>query len=129
MSPVLKSSEQAKDGQEAIEFAQKHMPNVILMDISMPGVNGIEATRVIHERHPEVCIIGLSMYDDPEKERAMRAPGPPTIGPRGALALNSLPPFGRVQKSESLHRNKNPSGVNRTIYDAFEMSSRCTMFD
>jgi len=41
----------------------------------MPGVNGIEATQVIHERHPEVCIIGLSMYDDPEKERAMRAAG------------------------------------------------------
>ena len=66
---------EAKDGQEAIEFAQKHMPNVVLMDISMPGVNGIEATRVIHERHPEVCIIGLSMYDDPEKERAMREAG------------------------------------------------------
>ena len=66
---------EAKDGQEAIELTQKHHPNVILMDISMPGINGIEATRVIHEQHPEICIIGLSMYDDPEKERAMRAAG------------------------------------------------------
>jgi PAS domain S-box-containing protein len=75
MEPGLEVVAEAKDGQEAIEFAQKHHPNVILMDISMPGINGIEATRVIHERHPEVCIIGLSMYDDPEKERAMRAAG------------------------------------------------------
>lgn len=73
--PGLEVVGEAKDGQEAIEFAYEHKPNVILMDISMPGINGIEATRVIHERHPEVCIIGLSMYDDPEKERAMRAAG------------------------------------------------------
>jgi two-component system response regulator DegU len=66
---------EARDGQEAIELTQKHHPNVILMDISMPGINGIEATRVIHEQHPEICIIGLSMYDDPEKERTMRAAG------------------------------------------------------
>ena len=73
--PGLEVVGEAKDGQEAIEFTQKHHPNVILMDISMPGINGIEATRVILGQHPEVCIIGLSMYDDPEKEQAMRAAG------------------------------------------------------
>ncbi len=66
---------EAKDGQEAIEFTQKHNPDVILMDIGLPGINGIEATRVIHKQHPEICIIGLSMYDDPEKEQAMRTAG------------------------------------------------------
>ena len=66
---------EAKDGQEAIEFTQKHNPDVILLDIGLPGINGIEATRVIHKQHPEICIIGLSMYDDPEKEQAMRTAG------------------------------------------------------
>jgi DNA-binding NarL/FixJ family response regulator len=56
------------------------------MDISMPGINGIEATRVIHEQHPEVCIIGLSMYDDPEKERAMRAAGATDYMNKGCAA-------------------------------------------
>jgi DNA-binding NarL/FixJ family response regulator len=77
---------EAKDGQEAIGFAQKHKPNVILMDISMPGINGIEATRVIHGQNPEVCIIGLSMYDDPEKERAMRAAGATAYKTKGCAA-------------------------------------------
>ena len=73
--PGLEIVAEAKDGQQAIEFAQEHTPNVILMDIGLPGINGIEATRVIHERHPEVCIIGLSMYNDPEKVRDMLAAG------------------------------------------------------
>lgn len=77
---------EAQDGQEAIELAQELKPDVILMDISMPGINGIEATRVIHERHPQVCIIGLSMYDDPEKERAMRAAGATDYKSKGCAA-------------------------------------------
>jgi DNA-binding NarL/FixJ family response regulator len=73
--PGLEIVGEANDGREAIGFAQELKPDVILMDISMPGVNGIEATRLIYKQHPEVCIIGLSMHDDPEKERAMRAAG------------------------------------------------------
>lgn len=73
--PGLKIVAEAEDGQQAIEFAREHTPDVILMDIGLPGINGIEATRVIHERHPEVCIIGLSMYDDPEKAQDMLAAG------------------------------------------------------
>jgi PAS domain S-box-containing protein len=84
--PGLEIVGEAKDGQEAIEFAQELKPNVILMDISMPGINGIEATRVIHEQHPEVCIIGLSMYDEPEKERAMRAAGATDYMTKGCAA-------------------------------------------
>jgi PAS domain S-box-containing protein len=73
--PGLEVVGEAQDGREAIDFAQELKPDVILMDISMPGINGIEATRVIHEQHSEIRIIGLSMYDDPERERAMRAAG------------------------------------------------------
>jgi len=84
--PGLEVVGEARDGHEAIEFVQELKPDVILMDISMPGINGIEATRVIHERHPEVCIIGLSMYDDPEKERAMRAAGATDYRNKGCAA-------------------------------------------
>jgi PAS domain S-box-containing protein len=84
--PGLEVVGEARDGHEAIEFVQELKPDVILMDISMPGINGIEATRVIHERHPEVCIIGLSMHDDPEKERAMRAAGATDYRNKGCAA-------------------------------------------
>jgi PAS domain S-box-containing protein len=65
----------AKDGQEAIELARKLKPDVILMDISMPVINGIEATRVIHQEYPNIWIIGLSVYEDQVRAQVMREAG------------------------------------------------------
>jgi PAS domain S-box-containing protein len=62
---------QASDGQEAVELAGKLNPDVILMDISMPRMNGIDATRVIHDQHPDIRIIGLSLYQEEERAKAM----------------------------------------------------------
>jgi DNA-binding NarL/FixJ family response regulator len=73
--PDIKVVGHAKDGQEAVNLAGKLKPDVILMDISMPIVNGIEATRIIHREHPNIRIIGLSMYDDQERAQAMRDAG------------------------------------------------------
>jgi DNA-binding NarL/FixJ family response regulator len=75
MEPVFEVVGEAEDGMEAIEFAQKIDPDVILMDVGLPGINGVEVTRVIHQRKPEVRIIGLSMHEDPERSQAMRDAG------------------------------------------------------
>ena len=45
------------------------------MDISMPGMNGIEATRIIHKEFPAVCVIGLSMHDDAHASEQIRNAG------------------------------------------------------
>jgi CheY-like chemotaxis protein len=71
----LKVVGHAGDGQEAIDLAGRLNPDVILMDISMPKVNGIEATRIIHRKQPKICIIGLSMYEDQYRAQAMRDAG------------------------------------------------------
>jgi len=55
---------EAKDGRETIQLAQKLEPDVIVMDISMPNLNGMEATYQILEDLPEVKIIGLSVHSD-----------------------------------------------------------------
>jgi DNA-binding NarL/FixJ family response regulator len=53
---------EASDGREAIKICSKLVPNVLVMDISMPGLNGIEAAIQIHKSNPEIKIIGLSMH-------------------------------------------------------------------
>jgi DNA-binding NarL/FixJ family response regulator len=55
---------EAKDGDEAIVMALKYSPDVMVMDLSMPGLNGLEATRKILEIRPQTKIIVLSMHSD-----------------------------------------------------------------
>lgn len=56
----------AQDGAEAVELASQKMPDLILMDLKMPGTNGIEATRQIHSKFPNMKILVLTTYDDDE---------------------------------------------------------------
>jgi PAS domain S-box-containing protein len=73
--PDMEVVGQAADGQEAIELAARLLPDVILMDVSMSKLNGVEATRAIRNECPEIRIIGLSMFEDIERARAMRDAG------------------------------------------------------
>lgn len=57
----------AENGQEAIKLADKLMPDVILVDINLPGMNGLEVTRVIKRHHPHMNIIIVSVYEDDEQ--------------------------------------------------------------
>lgn len=55
---------EARDGAEAVEKARSLRPRVIAMDIAMPGMNGIEATKKIKSILPETAVIALTAYDD-----------------------------------------------------------------
>lgn len=55
---------EASNGLECMEIIEENRPEVILMDIKMPGINGIETTRLIHQKYPEIKIIILTIYDD-----------------------------------------------------------------
>jgi DNA-binding NarL/FixJ family response regulator len=57
---------QAQDGAEAVAQAAQHQPDLVLMDLKMPGMNGIEATRQIRAKYPAVKVLVLTTYDDDE---------------------------------------------------------------
>ena len=75
---------EAASGDEAVELAHKLEPDVILMDIKMPGLSGIEATREIQRANPQIGILVLTMFEDDDSVfAAMRA------GAKGYLLKDS----------------------------------------
>jgi two-component system NarL family response regulator len=66
MESDLKVVGEACDGQDAVEKAATLHPDVILMDINMPNGGGLEATRIIRSRFPEINVIVLTIHDDDE---------------------------------------------------------------
>jgi PAS domain S-box-containing protein len=73
--PGLQVIGEANNGLEAISQAVALQPDVIVMDVSMPKINGVDATREIHATQPHIHIVGLSTYDDEITERSMRESG------------------------------------------------------
>ncbi|MDD4588295.1 MAG: response regulator transcription factor [Heliobacteriaceae bacterium] len=67
LAPAIEVVDEAGDGQGAINLARQLKPDVILMDINMPGINGIEASQVIKRELPRIGIIILTAYDNEEQ--------------------------------------------------------------
>ena len=66
---------EAADGAEAVDLAERIRPDVLLMDVSMPRLDGVEAARRIGARVPDVKVVMLTMYDDPEVVAGARSAG------------------------------------------------------
>jgi len=64
--PELQILGESQDGDETVELAKQLLPDLIIMDISMPGLSGLEATRQIKKRFPEVKILILTMHAEKE---------------------------------------------------------------
>jgi two-component system response regulator DegU len=62
---------EAQDGREALMKVEQSNPDVVLMDLNMPHLNGLEATRILHQSNPGLRIIGLSVQSEEETAQAM----------------------------------------------------------
>jgi DNA-binding NarL/FixJ family response regulator len=82
--------EEALDGKEALEKVTTFLPELIFMDIRLPGQNGLELTRRIKTSHPDITIIILTDYDLPEYREAARCGGADGFISKGALNLTDI---------------------------------------
>jgi len=73
-APDMEPVGEAGNGEEAIRCCEQSQPDVVLMDMMMPGIDGVEATRIIHERWPHVRVIALTSFADEDLiNRVLRA--------------------------------------------------------
>src|SRR4051794_28764861 len=91
---------EAGDGRQAIELAETHAPNVAVIDIAMPNLNGIEATRQITAKYPGIAVVILSMHSDESYVlRALKS------GARGYL-LKDSPEADLINAIRAVHDGK-----------------------
>lgn len=64
--PEIEVVAEASDGQEAIQQCEKYQPDVVLMDLVMPELGGVAATRIIHNRWPDIQVIALTSFQEKE---------------------------------------------------------------
>jgi DNA-binding NarL/FixJ family response regulator len=73
--PDIEIVGEAENGQVAVARTRELRPDAVIMDVHMPVMGGVEATRLIHAELPDVCVIGLSAFADPHVTEAMMSAG------------------------------------------------------
>jgi DNA-binding NarL/FixJ family response regulator len=74
------------DGQDAVIMARSLHPDVVIMDVNLPLIDGIEATRILTHEHQCITVIGISVRNDPQVHDAMTAAGAVAFLPKESAA-------------------------------------------
>ncbi len=121
LQPDFEVVDEAADGAEAVELAKKHRPAVILMDLQMPGLDGIAATRQVRAELPDCQVIALTTFDDDQNVfEGLRA------GAIGYL-LKDVPPeklFEAIRLSARGESFIQPSVARKVVVEFARISER-----
>jgi DNA-binding NarL/FixJ family response regulator len=123
-TPGVEVVGEAATGEDAVTEATERQPDVVVMDIQMPGLNGIDATREIVARSPHVAVLILTMFEDDDSVfAAMRA------GARGYLVKGSAP-HDIVRAVETVGRGEAVFGpaIARRLIDFFAATTETYPF-
>ena len=92
---------EASEGKEAVGKAQELMPDVVIMDIAMPGMDGLEATRRIKKKHPKMKVLVLTQHDNKEYILSVIKAGASGYVPKRALGSELVSAIRAVQEGDS----------------------------
>jgi len=90
---------EAADGEQAVGMARETVPDVVIMDVNLPHMSGIEATKRIKTALPDVAVIGLSMYEDADLADKMREAGASSYLSKGGPAESLLSAIREAKKA------------------------------
>jgi DNA-binding NarL/FixJ family response regulator len=93
---------EADNGEEALELVRETMPDIVLMDLSMPVLDGVSATQRITEEFPQVKVVVLTMHDDPQRTRAALEAGAQGYLTKGTSFADVLDTLNRVMAGEEV---------------------------
>jgi DNA-binding NarL/FixJ family response regulator len=79
---------EAADGEEAVELAARLTPSLVVMDVRLPGISGVEATSRIHARQPEVAVVLVSTHPASELPAGYESCGALAFSPKEAVDLD-----------------------------------------
>ena len=92
LQPGLEVVASAPDGDNAATLCREHSPDVLLMDYRLPGMDGVQATRLLLEACPEVVVVGLTASANQSEVEALLRPGPWPASPRTSRSRTSSRP-------------------------------------
>lgn len=93
---------EADNGEEALELVRTTLPDIVIMDLSMPVLDGVTATRRITEEFPQVKVVVLTMHDDPPRTRAALEAGAIGYLSKGTSFADVLDTLRRVMAGEEV---------------------------
>ncbi len=117
---------EVSEGKEAIEKVQELTPDVVVMDIAMPGMDGLEATRRIRKKNPKVKVIILTQHDNREYILSCIKAGAAGFVPKGALGVELVAAIRAVQKGDSFLY---PSATTALIEDYLQQPKEEDPYD
>ena len=98
--PDIKVVAETSNGIDALCVTRELKPDLVLMDVRMPHINGIEATRLIKSVMPEIKVIMLTLFDEEEYREAAFASGASAYVLKKAIATELIPSIRRTFQSE-----------------------------
>lgn len=104
---------EASDGEQAVELTAQLRPDVVLMDVNLPVMDGVTATSRIHQDYPDIVIVGLSVHDDRQIVDAMTKAGAAAFVSKGSVTEELYEAISRAlvskgKRSGSPRRDKLP---------------------